>query len=696
MSELTTLRRKLMTLRAYESSVRLAAAVLGLGVALSWSLWAVFGADFLLQLTAPRRVVVIALALLAMVAAYRKRCRPLLRPSLDREELALQVERRNQLSNDLIAALQFDRPGAAAVIGGSDQLRHAVVRRGSEIGNAVDVFAGVSAAPLPLRAALMGATLIATIGLVYFYPGHARAFANRLLLGGEHYPSRTRIESIWIRDDLVLGAAQRLRPREARCPQGGAIEMVLVASGAAADSAKLRMTRESRSTTLTAAPASSQGRLARLREAVGLLEAVRQAPLGKAEALAVEDLLLAAALARADCGPAARVLDQAASALPARQQETAIRRAVALLDDVLQHGATALPVQQVFFIQLPSAEPFDYQVFLGDAWTEPARVSLKELPVVELLVEDTPPPYARQLRRSASGSPRQLRVLEGSRVDLSVVSATGKRLEDVAVVLTPEGESPVRRQLTSTGGDGVRWRLEGEPTCLTSVSQPVHYEVHVVDVDQMRPPSPLRGRIFVRPDQPPRGSAEVVHRVVLPTATPQVEVQAADDFAIGEMRLHLRVERGVAAEDLPSSSPGVTASGSNVESQDENPSLNSPSGDGEPPSAEELPEDVSSASRIVSLLPAGRILLASQLPYRGRHAVPLAPLRLVPGDRLKITLEVRDHRGQRQGRTVYAEPLLLQIADEAGVMAAIGEADELSAQQLNDLIEQQTKIGESP
>jgi hypothetical protein len=80
-------------------------------------------------------------------------------------------------------------------------------------------------------------------------------------------------------------------------------------------------------------------------------------------------------------------------------------------------------------------------------------------------------------------------------------------------------------------------------------------------------------------------------------------------------------------------------------------------------------------------------LLADDLPYRGRYELNLAalttrkdgqavPLILEKGDRLKLTLEVRDYRGEVPGESYLAEPLFLEIADVSDVIAANAKDDE--------------------
>ena len=76
-------------------------------------------------------------------------------------------------------------------------------------------------------------------------------------------------------------------------------------------------------------------------------------------------------------------------------------------------------------------------------------------------------------------------------------------------------------------------------------------------------------------------------------------------------------------------------------------------------------------------------------------AVALASLKLAKGDRLKLTLEVVDERGQTAGQSYRSDPLFLEVSDQAGVLSAISEADEASEKQLNDVIDRQIGIGGS-
>ena len=73
----------------------------------------------------------------------------------------------------------------------------------------------------------------------------------------------------------------------------------------------------------------------------------------------------------------------------------------------------------------------------------------------------------------------------------------------------------------------------------------------------------------------------------------------------------------------------------------------------------------------------------------------MAPLGLAKGDRLAVTLQVVDYRGSGQeGRATLSEPLVFQVTDERGILAAMAEADRESAGRLKTMIQRQIEVGE--
>ena len=79
-----------------------------------------------------------------------------------------------------------------------------------------------------------------------------------------------------------------------------------------------------------------------------------------------------------------------------------------------------------------------------------------------------------------------------------------------------------------------------------------------------------------------------------------------------------------------------------------------------------------------------------------RHPLDLAPLGLAKGDRLTVTLQAVDHRGpERQGESTETDPLVFQVTDERGILAAMAEADRESVDRLKTMIQRQIEVGES-
>ena len=85
---------------------------------------------------------------------------------------------------------------------------------------------------------------------------------------------------------------------------------------------------------------------------------------------------------------------------------------------------------------------------------------------------------------------RQMRVLEGSRVELSVECVNNKDLQSAWAVVNRDGEEPLRLELT---GEGQRWRLDPTGTPLEEVRQRIQFAVQVRDTDGLQLPSSVTG-----------------------------------------------------------------------------------------------------------------------------------------------------------------------------------------------------------
>ena len=292
----------------------------------------------------------------------------------------------------------------------------------------------------------------------------------------------------------------------------------------------------------------------------------------------------------------------------------------------------------------------EYHLSVGDAWADPAKLLVVALPVAEVQLEVAPPPYAADTQ-SGGLSPlgmRQVAVLEGSQVTLRV--HTDKRLKQARVTI--EGrESPLalaRDEDRHVSAEQDCWKLEPAETPLAAVTEAIRYAVQVRDVDDLELERPIQGVIRINADQPPRVAASILTRFVLPAARPTVSYAASDEFGLGQLSIVPQVLRT----------------------------------DGRTEAREEI---------VFYRLPGGRTPPRSlQEGYR----LDLAPLKLVKGDQLKIAVRATDYRGAERGKSSLSESLLFQVTDEAGILAAISEADKESARQLKIMIERQIDVGE--
>jgi hypothetical protein len=309
-------------------------------------------------------------------------------------------------------------------------------------------------------------------------------------------------------------------------------------------------------------------------------------------------------------------------------------------------------------------EPFTYQIYLGDAWTDPARVEMIPLPVVQLQMTPSPPSYAAAGETAATDpAARQISILEGSSVGIAVQCTNRERIDAAWLTVTSQNP-PCRYELTQTNREGTRRRLDADDSPFAQVTEEIRFELQVKDEDGLQLESPIRGYVRIKADRPPFCSADVIHRVVLPTARPVIQYRANDDYGIASLVLNIEIERGD-----PDADQSVTL------------------------------------RRTVPLPEKPLPLPADRLPVERGYTLDLAslqvdssdglrPAELVQGDRLKLTVRALDFRGELPGQSYLSDPLILEISDESGVLSAITEADERTEERLTDIIKQQLGIGE--
>lgn len=687
MTRLSTLRTQLASLRRARLTVRQAAAWSAVAIALLWSLAILFALDVKFQFGRFERAILLVAAVGLVIWAARRFAWPYLTIHETDEDMALLVERRQRIDNDLIAALQFESPQAGSW--GSPQLEGAVIDYVAQVGRGINVFDGFSASDLWRRGGLLAGTVLAALVVAAIYPGHVGAFAQRLFLGRTHYPTDTLIEQIVVNQREVLDRASHgSQPLDARCAQGRPIRFLVECRGELPENGTARLTATGGSRARTEIPLSRlslEERKARLKEAAQKLKAAAADDSIDISQPWRDDVL---SLVKFDAAEAAAAL----VSLQDRGELAPIGDKLAAVLDNWPADADSRGIYEGTLDRL--VDGVQYKLSLGDAWTDPARVTMIPLPIVQRQLTPTPPVYALASENSQPVTTPQMAVLEGTRIDVAVECVNGKPLESVWMNVR-QGNEAQRLELVKSDDAGLRWRLDvGRPFRavqdrdgpegpsynhpLSRVTKELSYEIQVLDSDGLSLETPLRGTIRIKPDRSPTGGAEVVHKVVLPNAQPVIEYRASDDFGVARVRLAVDVERQL-GDIVPTMPPGESASHTG-------PMVDSSGSQMESATLELYAADASGKNLEPKLTGKYPLALAK---------LPLAE-KLAKGDRVKLTLEVVDFRGDVEGRSYFSDPLVLEISDESGVLAAISEADERSEQRLTDIIKRQLGIGESP
>jgi hypothetical protein len=289
-------------------------------------------------------------------------------------------------------------------------------------------------------------------------------------------------------------------------------------------------------------------------------------------------------------------------------------------------------------------ETVSFSVEVGDVRSDPETIEPIPFPAVTLEMTTTPPAYAKARRQpvSVSGA-RQISVMEGSRLDLRL-TCVNKRLDSARLEC-----ADVTFPLVAENDERQTWRLGKTSTPLDRIVAPLSFEISAVDADGLSPEVPLRCAVAIEPDRPPRVAAAVVTDKVLPSAEPILTWGATDDFGLAEVRLRWQIIH-----------PGGGSS-----------------------------EDSRVLQKAAPDAPAPATL-------RGRERLTLADWRVSLGDEIRLSVEAVDRRGDASGKDARSDSIVLSVTDENGILAALADGDERSARELDELIQRELGIGESP
>jgi hypothetical protein len=571
MTRLIDLRRRLAALRRRRQRIRVGTGIAGLLAAALIILATVFLLDWLFEMSRMQRVVLLALSVGSVLWAVRRYLLPWVGHRETDLQMALLVERHHDIDSDLIAALEFESP--EALEWGSPELENAVIQNAAVATRRLNVMQGVSTEELKRRSSVAATAIGIWLLVGLLFPYHVLTFAQRMLLGAQHYPTRTVLESIVVNGRKVDPVYPAEYAIKVYYGQPVRFEVACDADGVVPQEA---------------------GRIR----------------------------------------------------LVARQSgvQTQLPLTAATENGALFIAEWARP-----------AEDVDYQVFLGDAWTDPGQLTVTQPPVVELQPEVIPPQYV------GKGSDRirmppgllQFSVVEGSQVGMRLLS--DKWLKRAYLTIN-EQQYPFVRDETKRDDGRDAWVFENVDSPLGAVTELTRYAVQVLDGDDQPLEKAREGLIRIQADGPPRIASATVTIYVLPASKPTVYFRAIDDYGLGEITALREIVRADGAVE-----------------EDELTIYRLP--------ANERPQKNIDSSVVFDF---------------GTIKTDTGEARLAKGDTVKITLRAADFRGRQPGRTALAEPLVFQVTDEQGILAAMIEADRQSAQQLQTMIQRQLGIGDSP
>jgi hypothetical protein len=333
-----------------------------------------------------------------------------------------------------------------------------------------------------------------------------------------------------------------------------------------------------------------------------------------------------------------------------------------------------------------------YQVYVGDAWTDALALSVTPLPAIEIAAEVAPPIYARQSAHDVQKLPRGMRqfaVLAGSDVRLALdsdrplsaaeVTVAGQKYAMQRTDRTHHAPRDAIAPDAPANGKEV-WTLPAAGTPLAGVAKELPFSIQIHDAEGQTLDRPLEGSILIEADLPPGITASTKTPIVLPTGSPTIHYEAADDHALGCIWLTWE----------------ATAVGQAF--QPDNLAGDNPAG-GSPPGGNPAGDTAASPT---STKRAGHIEIcrfppeASPRSREGDYRLALRSLPLQPGDTLKVTFHASDYRGPATAATADADPpLVFQVTDLQGFEASMVEADQKSAGVLEDLRKKHSGLGET-
>ena len=207
-TQLGQLRSQLTRLRNTRQMVR---GISGLSLLLQSAMLIMVGGfllDWLLDMSTAQRCILLTLMAVVLGWSFRRFVKPWFGHDDDLIELAIDVEQRHGLDNDLVSAIQFEQPEAANW--GSTQLESAVITQVAELTPDLKVFEGLSFADFKRRMIFLAVAVALPTVASGLFPGYFHAYLNRMLLGTSQYPTATLITEVVVNGQSVINETGRV------------------------------------------------------------------------------------------------------------------------------------------------------------------------------------------------------------------------------------------------------------------------------------------------------------------------------------------------------------------------------------------------------------------------------------------------------------------------------------------------------
>ncbi|MDP6046676.1 MAG: hypothetical protein QGG25_13795 [Phycisphaerae bacterium] len=282
-------------------------------------------------------------------------------------------------------------------------------------------------------------------------------------------------------------------------------------------------------------------------------------------------------------------------------------------------------------------DDLSYTAYLGDDQSNLRHLKLVPRPRVTLDMEVIAPKYVHGKVPPKPKNQRQAIAVEGSKV-IPVITCDNKDLDKGTITFEKSGKT---YDLTRRGKSLV---FDQDGSDLASVVEMVRFEINVIDTNNQKPESPIKGVVHIAADLPPRAALMGFSRYIVPGAAPELRYRAIDDYALDEITLHLAL---------------IDADGRQVD---------------QPP---------------ISLVK----LKGNRADYGGAYTLDMTKLKVQKGYQIAALIEVTDYRGELEGKFRRSEKWVFEITDNAGVLEAMDRLTEEMDKKLDEILRAQLEAG---